>query len=207
MRIPVQTRQWEQGPRAPLSDARAGTFFKWKRNPATVLPKDTLERISYILGIYKGAADPAARRNGGARMGEAPEQRGTVRRAFRARAHVVGSGRGPVCGAPVPRRAARRRRMTPSVVCVEWKPCWRIVPSRFPPIQLFERVADPDDLAAVFRERSTSSGRGLPARMRSSRCADVLAKPVSVDSHGLAGRGRFTSGWWPCRGGLPAGRP
>ena len=53
MRIPVQTRQWEQGPRAPLSDARAGTFFKWKRNPATVLPKDTLERISYILGIYK----------------------------------------------------------------------------------------------------------------------------------------------------------
>ena len=40
--------------------------------------------------------------------------------------------------------------MTPSVVCVEWKPCWRIVPSRFPPVQLFERVADPDDLEAVF---------------------------------------------------------
>ena len=29
------------------------TFFKWKNNPNTVLPKDTLERISYILGIYK----------------------------------------------------------------------------------------------------------------------------------------------------------
>ena len=29
------------------------TFFKWKRDPNTVLPKDTLERISYILGIYK----------------------------------------------------------------------------------------------------------------------------------------------------------
>lgn len=29
------------------------TFFKWKRNPNTLLPKDTLERISYILGIYK----------------------------------------------------------------------------------------------------------------------------------------------------------
>ena len=29
------------------------TYFKWKRNPVTVLPKDTLERISYILGIYK----------------------------------------------------------------------------------------------------------------------------------------------------------
>ncbi len=29
------------------------TFFKWKKDPNTVLPKDTLERVSYILGIYK----------------------------------------------------------------------------------------------------------------------------------------------------------
>ena len=29
------------------------TFFKWKKNPNTVLPKDALERISYVLGIYK----------------------------------------------------------------------------------------------------------------------------------------------------------
>lgn len=29
------------------------TFFKWKKDPNTVLPRDTLERISYILGIYK----------------------------------------------------------------------------------------------------------------------------------------------------------
>ncbi len=29
------------------------TFFKWKKGPNTVLPKDTLERISYILGVYK----------------------------------------------------------------------------------------------------------------------------------------------------------
>ncbi len=29
------------------------TFFKWKKDTDTVLPKDTLERISYILGIYK----------------------------------------------------------------------------------------------------------------------------------------------------------
>ena len=29
------------------------TFFKWKRDPNTVLPKDTLERISYIVGVYK----------------------------------------------------------------------------------------------------------------------------------------------------------
>ena len=29
------------------------TFFKWKKDPNTALPKDTLERISYLLGIYK----------------------------------------------------------------------------------------------------------------------------------------------------------
>ena len=29
------------------------TFFKWKRDGDAVLPKDTLERISYVLGIYK----------------------------------------------------------------------------------------------------------------------------------------------------------
>ena len=29
------------------------TFFKWKKDPNTVLPKDTLERVSYILGVYK----------------------------------------------------------------------------------------------------------------------------------------------------------
>ncbi len=40
--------------------------------------------------------------------------------------------------------------MTLPVARIEWKPCWRIVPSRFPPIQLFERVTDPDDLEAIF---------------------------------------------------------
>jgi hypothetical protein len=29
------------------------TFYKWKRDPQVSLPPDTLERISYILGIYK----------------------------------------------------------------------------------------------------------------------------------------------------------
>ena len=29
------------------------TYFKWKKDPAIQLPKDTLERISYLLGIYK----------------------------------------------------------------------------------------------------------------------------------------------------------
>ena len=40
--------------------------------------------------------------------------------------------------------------MTPPTTRIEWKPCWRIIPSRFPPIQLFERVTEPQDLEAIF---------------------------------------------------------
>ena len=29
------------------------TYFKWKGSPPASLPPDTLERLSYILGIYK----------------------------------------------------------------------------------------------------------------------------------------------------------
>ena len=36
-----------------LGGTARSTFFKWKRDPNTVLPTDTLERISYIVGIYK----------------------------------------------------------------------------------------------------------------------------------------------------------
>jgi hypothetical protein len=42
---------------------------------------------------------------------------------------------------------------------VHWKPCWRIIPSRFPPIQLFERVADPADLEAVLAVESLTNDR------------------------------------------------
>jgi len=29
------------------------TFYNWKKGADAVLPKDTLERISYVIGIYK----------------------------------------------------------------------------------------------------------------------------------------------------------
>ncbi len=29
------------------------TYFKWRKEPQVRLPRDTLERISYLLGIYK----------------------------------------------------------------------------------------------------------------------------------------------------------
>ena len=47
----------------------------------------------------------------------------------------------------------------PPRVEVRWTPCYRIIPSRFPPIQLFERVADPQDLDAVFAVESLTNSR------------------------------------------------
>ena len=42
---------------------------------------------------------------------------------------------------------------------VEWRPCFRIVPSRFPPINLFEAVADPADLDAVYQVEAMTNVR------------------------------------------------
>lgn len=49
--------------------------------------------------------------------------------------------------------------MSIPVTQVEWKPSWRIIPSRFPPIQLFERVAVPEDLEAVVAVESLTNPR------------------------------------------------
>ncbi len=38
---------------ALLGLSARSTFFKWKKDQNVVLPKDTLERISYIVGVYK----------------------------------------------------------------------------------------------------------------------------------------------------------
>jgi len=47
----------------------------------------------------------------------------------------------------------------PAISRVEWKPCYRIVPSRFPPIGVYDRVANPADLEAVFAVESLTNPR------------------------------------------------
>jgi len=36
-----------------LGIASRSTYFKWRKEPRPRLPRDTLERLSYLLGIYK----------------------------------------------------------------------------------------------------------------------------------------------------------
>lgn len=47
----------------------------------------------------------------------------------------------------------------PAVRILRWRPGWRIIPSRFPPIEVFERVADPADLEAVFAIEALTNPR------------------------------------------------
>lgn len=42
---------------------------------------------------------------------------------------------------------------------VRWTPCYRIVASRFPPVSVFDSVADPADLEAVFQVESMTNPR------------------------------------------------
>lgn len=42
---------------------------------------------------------------------------------------------------------------------IHWNPAWRIIPSIYPPTNLFERVADPADLEAVIAIESLTNDR------------------------------------------------
>ncbi len=45
------------------------------------------------------------------------------------------------------------------VARIRWRSCLRIIPSRFPPISLFEAVADPADLQAVYQIEAMTNDR------------------------------------------------
>jgi hypothetical protein len=42
---------------------------------------------------------------------------------------------------------------------LDWQPCYRIIPSRFPPIDLFERIAPPQDWEALMALESLTNDR------------------------------------------------
>lgn len=49
--------------------------------------------------------------------------------------------------------------MIPPLADIEWLPAWRIIPSRFPPTGLFDRVAAPEDLEAIYALESMTNDR------------------------------------------------
>ena len=47
----------------------------------------------------------------------------------------------------------------PPVRALGWQPCYRLIPSRFPPVSLFDRVARPEELDAVFAVQALTNPR------------------------------------------------
>jgi len=84
---------------------------------------------------------------------------------------------------------------------VTWEPSYRLVPSRFPPIQLFERVTDPADLDAVIAIENLTNNRlrdeigdiqlvAQEDRISGPGSSPVMAAFTHVNPEG----GRFTDG-------------
>lgn len=84
---------------------------------------------------------------------------------------------------------------------IRWRPCVRIVPSRFPPVDVFARVADPEDLDAVhavealtnerLRDETGEAPRVASAdRARGPGSSYVMAPFTHISPVG----GRFTDG-------------
>jgi len=48
---------------------------------------------------------------------------------------------------------------TPPLATIHWDPSWRLVPSRFPPVSLFDRVTRASDLDAIFAIESITNAR------------------------------------------------
>lgn len=49
--------------------------------------------------------------------------------------------------------------LTPRCRHIAWDRCWRIIPSRYPPIDLFERIAPPEDWEALIALESRTNDR------------------------------------------------
>lgn len=87
------------------------------------------------------------------------------------------------------------------VTGIEWSPCFRIIPSRYPPRNLFERVADEDDLDVVFAIESVTNDRLRDERgeipivpdEERSRIAG-MAFVMAPFTHIAPGGSRFTDG-------------
>lgn len=47
----------------------------------------------------------------------------------------------------------------PRQVRLDWNPCYRLIPSRFPPVSLFDRVARPEQLETVFALQALTNPR------------------------------------------------
>ena len=92
---------------------------------------------------------------------------------------------------------------TPPIIRLRWNQAYRIVPSRFPPVGLFDRIADPADLEAVFAIEAMTNARlrdelgALRAVPVNRRISGPGSTPVmAAFTHVNTAGSRFSDGSW-----------
>ncbi len=89
----------------------------------------------------------------------------------------------------------------PDLARVTWAPSYRLIPSRFPPVSVFDRVADPADLEAVFAVENLTNPRlrqeagdislvPVDERVSGNGTTPIMAAFTHLDPEGS----RFTDG-------------
>ncbi len=86
---------------------------------------------------------------------------------------------------------------------IRWSAAWRIVPSRFPPIGVFDRIADPADLDALYAIEALTDARlrdelgALHCVPKERRISGPGATPVmAAFTHRNPDGSRFSDGSW-----------
>jgi hypothetical protein len=92
---------------------------------------------------------------------------------------------------------------SPRAIAVPWQPCVRAVPSRFPPVSLFEDVANPDELDAVHAIQALTNPRlrvevgELELVPKDERVSGPGSSPVmAAFTHINRAGTRFSDGSW-----------
>lgn len=92
---------------------------------------------------------------------------------------------------------------SPPIKRIRWSHAYRIVPSRFPPIGVYDRIADPDDLEAVFAIEALTNPRlreeadALKLVPKDRRISGPGSTPVMAAFTHLNPEGsRFSDGSW-----------
>ena len=91
----------------------------------------------------------------------------------------------------------------PPVKRIRWSHAWRIVPSRFPPVGVYDRIADPADIDALFAVEALTNPRlreeadALKLVPKEHRISGPGSTPVMAAFTHLNPEGsRFSDGTW-----------
>ena len=198
---------WALSPaeQATLLGVGRTTLYQWKQGKVGVLDRHQLERLSYLFGIYGALQILFPARAPCRRVAAQAECGAAVRRTLRPRAHARRPGRRSLRGARVPRRPARGQGLIdPAKIPLDhtvWRPSYRLIPSRYPTVALYDAIADPADLEVVFAIEALTNPRireelgELERVPREERVAGAGSTPIMAAFTHLNPEGsRFSDG-------------